>query len=101
MERPQDDLCGFAVGARIGAAFLPSKDPVATLLATFTELALGFDRVGPCSGVGEAREGTSDLFPGGGCPVGRRPRPVFIGALGGGHGGGPGQHRGPFAAGLQ
>ena len=42
MERPQDDLCGFAVGARIGAAFLPSKDPVATLLAPFTELALGF-----------------------------------------------------------
>jgi len=42
VERPQDDLCGFAVGARIGAAFLPSKDSVATLLATFTELALGF-----------------------------------------------------------
>jgi len=33
---------------------------------------------------------------GGGCP-----RPVFVGALGGGHGGGPGQHRGPLGAGLQ
>jgi hypothetical protein len=42
VERPQDDLCGFVVGARIGAAFLPFKDSVATLLATFTELALGF-----------------------------------------------------------
>jgi hypothetical protein len=68
VERPQDDLCGFAVGARIGAAFLPSKDPVATLLATFTELALGLDRTGPCSGVGEAREETSS--PGASVPWG-------------------------------
>jgi len=47
----------------------------------------------------------SNLLPalkGGGYPwAGRRPRPVFIGVLGGGHGSGPGQHRGPFAAGLQ
>ncbi|MFZ8839102.1 MAG: MFS transporter [Pyrobaculum sp.] len=33
----------FAVGARyIGAAFFPSKDPVASLLATFIAFALGF-----------------------------------------------------------
>ncbi len=46
-----------------------------------------------------------DLLPalkgGGSLWAGRRPRPAFIGPSGGGHGGGPGQHRGPLGAGLQ
>ena len=48
---------------------------------------------------------TSDLLPalkgGGSLWAGRRPRPTLTSPSGGGHGGGPGQHRGPFAAGLQ